>query len=249
MIIYDSSLQIFYSDKINGRKYFSGFGIRQLGDARHIFNLVNYFSSINLGAKKIVVPEQIHSTNISFLDSPTQERFIKVEETDGVITKNKELILTIKTGDCIPIIFCDKKAGLIGISHQGWRGSLKKMVQKMVARMIEHGGQKESVIVAIGPAIGDCCYDIDDDRYYSFLEEFENYGGQIFHLRSGKRHLSLTQLNYLLLIEAGIKKENIDFFPFCTSCDQKRFFSFRRNKKEDYGEMLSFITINTDDKK
>ena len=114
------------------------------------------------------------------------------------------------------------------------------MPQKMVARMEEVGSRPENITVAIGPTIGDCCYDVTDDRYYQFLEEHESYASQVFSHRGGKWYMNLALLNYLLLREVGVKKENVDHFPFCTKCDT-RFFSFRRDKKEDYGEMFSFV--------
>jgi copper oxidase (laccase) domain-containing protein len=107
--------------------------------------------------------------------------------------------------------------------------------------MLHLGGDKKDILVAIGPSIGTCCYDIDEERYYSFLEEFDGYSNKIFKIKRGKRYLNLAMLNYLQLLESGISEDNIDFFPFCTCCDTKRFFSFRRNDKKDYGEMLSFI--------
>lgn len=241
MIIYDSDLKTFYSTLINDSSYISGFGTKDLGDARYVENIVNYFSGSYMSYKKIVVLEQIHSINISIFLPQMSDQLEKIDETDGVLTKEAETILTVKTGDCIPIIFVDKVNKIVGISHQGWRGSIKRMAQKMVSKMLEVGSLKKDIVVAIGPSIGECCYDIEEDRYYSFLEEFDGYSDKIFHRKGGKLHLNLPLLNYLLLIEAGIDKKNIDFFPFCTKCDKKRFFSFRRDKKQDYGEMVSYI--------
>jgi YfiH family protein len=146
------------------------------------------------------------------------------------------------TADCCPIIFAEKKEGIIGISHHGWRGSVKKFAVKIIDRMIDEGARKENINIAIGPAIGECCYDVDNDRYYEFREEFDGFTNKIFHHRGGRWHLNLAMLNYLLLLEVGIKKENIDFFPFCTKCDKDRFFSFRRDRKTIHSEMFSFIT-------
>jgi len=241
MIIYDSDLKTFYSTLISDNNYVSGFGTKDLGDARYVENIVNYFSGSYISYKKIVTLEQIHSVNIAVFTPLVTDQLEKINETDGVITKESQTILTVKTGDCIPIVFVDKKNKVIGISHQGWRGSVKRMAQKMIERMIEAGSLKKEIVVAIGPSIGDCCYNIEEDRYYSFLEEFDGYSAKIFHRRGGKLHLNLPLLNYLLLIEAGIEKKNIDFFPFCTRCDKHRFFSFRRDKKQDYGEMISFV--------
>lgn len=243
MIVQDNSLKIFSSSKINGRVFFAGFATKEIGDARQISNILTFVNSIGLGYKQIIILEQIHSVNIETTARNSSERINKIEETDGIITQDSDVILTIRTADCVPIIFADKKNKIAGISHQGWRGSLKRMVQKMIQEMINSGSSKDDIHIAIGPAINECCYNIDEDRYYAFLEEFDGYSKKIFRFRGGAFHLSLPYLNYLLIRDMGIKKENIDFFPFCTSCDQKRFFSFRKNKKADYGEMLSFITI------
>jgi len=240
MITYDSDLKIFFSSLINDDRYFSGFTTRELNDGRKVENIVSFFRSNNIGYKKIVVPEQIHSVNIELIEN-SGEDFEKKEDCDGLVTKETGVILTVRTGDCLPIIFTDKQSSIIGISHQGWRGSVKRMAQKIVKKMLEIGAKMQDITVALGPGIGECCYDIDEDRFYEFKEEFDGYSDKIFHFYAGKRHLNLSLLNYLLLIETGIKKENIDYFPFCTSCNKEMFFSFRRDKKENYGEMFSFI--------
>lgn len=242
MIVYDSNAKIFYPSSINDSNYYSGFATKSLGDGKiRIENIFKFFDTNNISYKQLVIPEQIHSINIDVYNSRTNEKLAKISETDGVITHEKELILTVVTADCCPIIFVEKNKGLIGISHQGWRGSIKRLCQKMISKIVEEGGMIDNIKIAIGPAIGDCCYNIDDDRYFEFLEEFDGYSKKIFYRRSGKWHLSLNKLNYILLLEKGIKKENIEYFPFCTKCDKNRFFSYRREKKSLQGEMFSFI--------
>ncbi|VVA43519.1 Polyphenol oxidase [Candidatus Roizmanbacteria bacterium] len=241
MITYDSDLKIFYSTLINDDKFFGGFGTRALGDGRNIDTAIN-FAQINIpNFKTIVIPEQIHSVNVTNFSANLIDNVERISETDGVITKDSNSVLTVITGDCVPIMFAEKKQGITGISHQGWRGSVKRMAQKMINKIIEIGGKKEDIFVAIGPSIGECCYDIEDERYYQFISEFDGYAKKIFRRHQGKLHLNLSLLNYLQIMETGIPKKNIDYFPFCTKCDKKRFFSFRRDKKVDYGEMLSFV--------
>lgn len=258
MIKFDEKLNIFYSSKVNDDSFFSGFGTRMTGDGRNISSIYDFFGNNKLPLKKLVVLEQIHSTNTVYYgleDEPslpgitqkaTESTMIPkvINDADAVMTASVNIVLAVRTGDCVPMIFVDKQARIIAISHQGWRGSLKKLPVKVVEKMIEKGAKKEEIIISIGPAIGECCYDISDDRYYSFLEEFDGYANKIFSTRGGKKYLNLLLLNYLFLIDCGIKKENIDFFPFCTSCDKERFFSYRRDfKKKLYSEMFSFIEI------
>lgn len=241
MIKYDNNLDIFSSSLINEGSVTSGFSTKIQGNGQNIETLFNFFNNNKFTYKKIVVPEQIHSVNVSIFENGNNEKIEKINETDGVITKEKNVILTVITGDCCPAVFSDNKNGIVGISHQGWRGSVKRMVQKMIDKMLSVGAELSQIKVALGPTIGECCYDVDDDRYYEFREEFEDYSEKIFHTRSGRKHLNLTLLNYLLLLEKGVSKENIDHFPFCTRCDKKRFFSYRRDKKEEFGEIFSFI--------
>lgn len=245
MITYDSASNYFSSTKINDKIYFSGFGTRRLGDGRNIDNIFQFFRETVQPYKSLVILEQIHSANLFFFDKPITESLKKIDDCDALITNQPEIILAVKTADCVPIIYCDKKNGLIAISHQGWRGSLKRLPQKVINKMIEQGADKDSLMISIGPSINQCCYEIDDNRYYQFLEEFNGYSDKIFAVRRGKRYLNLPYLNYLLVRDLGIEKRNIDFFPFCTSCDRQRFFSFRRDHKDYQGEMFSFIIKKT----
>lgn len=246
MMNFDVSLNMFYSTLINDDAFFSGFTTKAYGDMRSREHIYSFFSSTGLVIKAIVLPEQMHSANLTVfnLGSDAAGEVEKIEETDAVVTKEKQTVLAVRTADCVPVIFADKKNRIIAISHQGWRGSLKRLVQNVVTKMREFGSSLEDVYVSIGPSINDCCYDVDEDRYYQFLSEFNGYSHKIFLLRKGKRYVNLAFLNYLLLIEVGIQKEHIDHFPFCTSCDKKRFYSFRRDNKNDYGNMINFIVRN-----
>ncbi|MFZ6034956.1 MAG: peptidoglycan editing factor PgeF [Patescibacteria group bacterium] len=244
MITFDQDSKIFYSTLINEAGLFSGFATKQLGDGKHHVDSIFRFLNDNaINYQKVVIMEQIHSVNVAKFDSNSLEKLEKIEETDGVYTCRKGVVLTAVTADCVPITFADKDKQVIGISHQGWRGSVKRLPQKMVSQMVASGAVLKNIKVAIGPAIGMCCYDVEDDRYFEFRSEFGDYADKIFHRSGGKMHLNLALLNYLLMLEKGIPGDNIDFFPFCTKCDKNRFFSFRRDKKEDFGEMFSFIMI------
>lgn len=246
-MFFDNNLKIFSSSLVDNTSFFAGFGTRELDDGRNSDNIFSFLKKAKLNFSKIIVPRQIHSTNI-FVYEKNNNHFLveKREDTDGVITKEKNVVLTVVTADCVPLIFIDEKNKIVGISHQGWRGSVKRMSQKMVDKMIEVGSKIEDIKVLIGPSIGQCCYDVDESRYFEFKVEFDGYSDKIFKYKKGRYHLNLSLLNYLLLIEKGVKKENIDSFPFCTKCDKKRFFSFRRYKEkkvEEYGEMLSLVLI------
>ncbi len=245
MIQFDPRLHIFASTLINDSVFYSGFGTKRLGDSMHINNVFSALKSFELSYKTLVVPEQIHSVNIEVYDKEDEQEIEKYQNTDGCITMQPSTVLIVRTADCIPIVLCDKKKKIIAISHQGWRGSLRKMPAKMIDKMKNLGSHTDNIVAAIGPSIGACCYVVDDDRYYTFLSELNGYSENIFYVRSGKRYLDLVKLNYIILLESGVRKEHIDFFPFCTQCDSERFFSFRRKNGKDYKEMFSFIIMRS----
>lgn len=242
MIQYDSALLAYYSTLINKNGVAGYFGTRQTGDGRNLMNITDFLAKGDIPFERIVTLEQIHSANIALV-SEAPEAHTVIEETDGIFTKLQKVALTVKTADCVPILYSDLKKEIIAITHQGWRGSLKRMPQKMIKKLVEEGAQVAHIRVAIGPSIGECCYTIDDDRHFEFLDEFDEDANKFFSHRGGKWHLNLTRLNYFLLASSGLKKENIDFFPFCTSCNRDRFFSFRRKqvKHKDFDRQFNVI--------
>lgn len=237
MINFDKKLQIYYSAKINDVNFFSGFGTRTIGDGINIENITEFFRKNKIKYRELIRPEQVHGDKIFSFAGNGRDH----SETDGLITSQAKIILTIITADCVPLIFADKKKGIVGISHQGWKGTYKKLAIKMVNKMLEQGSDKDNIIVSIGPSINDCCYAISQDMYNSFQHRFPKYTDKIFRKAEKKVYMNLAKLNYLQLIDIGIKKENIDFSPFCTFCNKDKFFSYRRDGKENLKEMFSFI--------
>ena len=224
----------------------SGFTTLGAGDMRKLQVMKNYFQQNDINPRKIVVLEQIHSINVSIPDPLHLGDVEILEETDGVVTNEKGVALTVRVADCVPILFSDPVAGIIGASHNGWRASAKNMMKVMIDKMVSIGAHAEDIRVALGPSIGECCYTVDSDRYILFMETMERFEKLIFRPHGSGFHLNLTRLNYELAVENGIKRNHIDSFPFCTSCDSKRFYSYRRQYKkhpEKFGEMMGYIMM------
>lgn len=242
MIKYDECLKLFYSTKINDGHFYSGFGTSKLGDGRESDLILNFFEKEKVDYNKIVLMEQVHSNRIVFVKGNNNSQVKTVGRTDGLISKEKGYILLARTADCLPVVFVSKEEKMVGISHQGWRGILSQLSEKMVEEMVKQGARKEGIVVALGPAIGACCYDIDEKRKSFFAQEFKQFADQIFEPRD-KTYLNLTKLTFLILKKQGIKPANIDYFPFCTKCQSQMFYSYRRDRDKKYGENFSFILI------
>jgi len=222
MILYDSKNSVFFSSLVSKSFLKHGFGTKN-------FSLTSI--------KTHVHPKQTHSDNISVIDEINQNS-VNIENCDGLITKKKGVVLTVITADCVPMIFADEKAGIIGISHQGWKGTLNRLPGKMIDIMLSLGASVQNIYCLFGPAINDCCYEIYGERLNQFKNEFKSE--LIFRKRNGVNFLNLIKANYLTLTQKGIRNNQIDFFPFCTSCDSKMFYSYHRDKKI-IGEMTSFV--------
>jgi YfiH family protein len=246
MIYHSSFNNTFLSSLLDNASLTSGFTTREAGDGRNIDTVISNLRINQVIFKKLVVAEQIHSANVERYESHDNQIVEVVPETDGIVTAEKGVLVMVRTADCIPILYADIGTGIIAVSHNGWRGTLKRISAKIIDTMTEQGAKREQIIAAIGPGIGLCCYDIDEERYYTFMEEFESDLGA-FSIRGGRRHLNLSKMNFEILKMSGVKAEHIDFFPFCTSCNKNTFFSYRRNHKkhpEQFGEMFSYIVRN-----
>jgi len=217
MIVFDKRQNFFYSNKINDDNFFSGFGTKK----------TPYEEILPLELLKS--HWQTHSTNIEYVKSNT----VSLEDTDGFITREKNIFLIAKTADCVPIIFTDKINQVIGISHQGWKGTLNKMTTKMVEAMIDYGAEVSRLQIVIGPAICKKCYCVSAELYAIFAKTFS--------LKEKGNHLDLKQINYQQLLNTGLKPEQIEISTNCTYCEKEFFYSCRRDGKEKEERMTSFI--------
>lgn len=247
MLIHQEELNTITSTLTTRHSFITaGFTTREAGDCRQIEVIKRHLKANYITPRKIVLLEQIHSSNVSKPD-PTHLGDIELlEDSDGVLTKEPGACLVIRVADCVPILYFDPVRRVIGASHNGWRGTEKNLVGEMIQIMQQNGSKNEDIHVIIGPAINACCYDIDLDRYAQFMETMERFNKVAFRPHGEGFHMNLVRLNYELALETGIYKRNIDYFPFCTSCDAKRFYSFRRQYKthpHEFGEMMGYIML------
>jgi len=204
----------------------------------------------NFGTKKIIDDYdkktkytvslgQPHKDNILLINEYPSLSMLIDEDSDGVITSLKNILLTVKTADCVPIIFIDTKQDRIGISHQGYKGTLLKLAQKMVRKMQEEGSKLEDIKVMIGPSICSKCYIVDEERLKKFKNEFTTY---IDSYGKGNKGywIDLRKINYHLIVDMGILPEAIEQYNACTQEDIS-FYSFRRDKTSK--RMVNFIAI------
>lgn len=152
---------------------------------------------------------------------------------DGAVTQQKGAALAITVADCLPILLIDKDAGVIGISHAGWKGSVDQITTKVVNQMVSLGANAENIMAALGPGICADCYEVGPEVAERFEREFTKKRD------NGKYSLDLAGVNITELKTAGITQ--IDNLDICTYENTDRFFSARKEKKT--GRFLAYIKL------
>lgn len=190
--------------------------------------------------------QQVHGTNVLVLD---QDNATKIQpedfQADAVVTDLKGLPLGVLTADCVPIIFYDPNRDVIGIAHLGWRGTLGNLAQGTVESMIRNFQcRPEDIRAALGPAIGPCCYYLDEAVAQQFQKAFPYFSDFSQERKEGGFWLDLVAANATALKEAGLKKSNIFSLGICTCCRQDLFFSYRGSKGQ-CGRQLSVVVLKT----
>jgi len=192
-----------------------------------------------------VVANQTHSDHIEIIDKEQtkgwQDAEDAVKDCDALITNKDNVILTMLTADCVPVLMYDKEKKVVAAVHAGWKGTEKKIVAKTVKKMIERYGCKaENIEVGIAPSIGKCCYEVGEDVASHFLK----YGLSLE--KKGEKHmLDLPDINERQLLEVGIKEENIEMSGICTSCQNNEYFSYRKEKGCS-GRFMSLIGMKVE---
>jgi YfiH family protein len=159
---------------------------------------------------------------------------------DASVTDRADVILSVRTADCVPILLYSDAPRAIGAVHAGWRGTLAGTVTHAVnALESSYGADPRTLLAAMGPCIHPCCYEVGQDVYKQFVDRF---GSEAVAIVGDTTCVDLLAVNRLWLIECGVSAENIDDLGLCTQCNPERFFSHRREAGQS-GRHLSYITL------
>lgn len=211
----------------------------------------------------LVTLRQIHSDIIRFVDSPVESQLVG----DGLITATPGLLLAIQTADCLPILLVDPKRRAVGAFHAGWRGTIKRIVEKGVGEMHRCFGSRPADLKAvIGPGIHGCCYEVGAEVREKFESQFA-YAATLFReveesdpvrekypmlfltarapghsILPKKIFLDLVEANRQQLLAVGVPAKSIEASPLCTNCRTDLLFSYRAEKGRT-GRMMGAVGI------
>jgi len=181
---------------------------------------------LDIEEKTIVFASQTHSVNIAVVGDEVKEIYL---DTDGFITKNKDLVLFTQYADCLPIYAYDKKNEVMGLCHAGWKGAFGGIQKKMIEKMIsEYGSSVEDIIIGLGIGISPDNYPVGEEFFEAY---YRRYGKEmtklVFSIKSDGYYYDNIEFNKQILLRLGIKEENIIISDSCTYRDE--FHSYRRD--------------------
>lgn len=196
--------------------------------------------------ESLVLSKQVHETQITKVTKADCGNGIlfpnQWESMDGIYTNEKGVTLVTHYADCVPLFFYAPNYGMIGMAHAGWRGT----VQEIGKKMIKIWTQQEQIPVneiqvAIGPSIGPCHFEVDEDVAHVFLEKFPNADFVVYEAEKQKYRIDLWQCNEKSLLQAGVSKTQIIRSNLCTCCMDQIFFSHRKTggKRGTLGAFMS----------
>jgi len=239
LIVYQSSL----FNSRNGICH--GFSTRTGGVSNFPYNMLNlglsvgdipenvhknrelFFQALKSDPQQSAQGVQVHGNTIQIVDHPGT-----FESTDALITTRKNIPLVIKTADCAPVILFEPEQRVIAAVHAGWRSIVKGILENTIQIMMENFNSKPEMIkCAIGPSIRSCCYEVKNDVSGLFPED-------VILWENNKSYLDIPKAIQIRLIDQGIRIENIDISQLCTACNEKLFFSHRRDKGKT-GRMMA----------
>jgi polyphenol oxidase len=181
---------------------------------------------------EVTTVKQIHSADCIFAEG----RRGNLGQGDALLDNTPGAALAVKTADCVPILLADERTHTVAAVHAGWRGTVAGIVGRAVDSLrARFRTSPEDLHAALGPAIGECCYEVGPEVAAYFLGP--SSGG-----RQERAHIDLIEANQSQLLAAGVPASRIYAARLCTKCRPDEFHSYRRDK-EAAGRMYSFIGV------
>lgn len=186
-------------------------------------NINTVCAYLDIERENFISPEQVHSAHIEFVKQKKS-----YPKTDALILTDFIHAIYLNFADCVPVILYDKHANIGGLAHAGRRGTAAEISVKTLKKMLDYtGSDLVDIYAVIGAAISDCCYEVGKDVAEEIKNSVNNPNGFIKY-KNNSTYVDLKSINAHQLIEAGLSPENIDICPFCTSCRNDLFFSYRK---------------------
>jgi hypothetical protein len=191
---------------------------------------------MSISREAVYLPVQKHTDAVFILESETDRAI-----ADAVVTGKKGVLIGVQVADCVPILLCDRRKKIVSAVHAGWRGTAAKILMKTIGAMAKNFGScAEDIVMACGPSIRGCCYQVGDEVVAAVCS---TTGKGEYHVRrDGASFVDLSAANRCQAISAGVPVDNIWISDDCTFCNPGTYHSFRYHQNHA-GRQAGFIGI------
>lgn len=148
-------------------------------------------------------------------------------QADAIVSFDPARVIAVRVADCVPVLIADRDRRVVAAVHAGWRGTCSGVVSAAVEAIVDAGVPSSRLMAALGPAIGPCCYQVDDRVRLAFLAMTPDAAAWFTEDGPGKWRLDLWQANRDQLEDAGVPGDQIFSANFCTADNLDRCFSYR----------------------
>ncbi len=191
-------------------------------------------------ASMVVRVNQVHGRVVRIV---TRANASETPPADGMIAAEPGVVLSIFTADCVPILMHDRRRAIVGVLHAGWRGIIAGIVGEGVAAMRSLGASASDIRAALGPSIGQCCFEVDATLAERFAREMPGAAARTRDGRPGKAYLDLRGIVHDQLEREGVRAGNVTNVGPCTRCAAEQYFSRRAAGGAVTGLQMSFIGL------
>ena len=196
-------------------------------------------SAMEVDATRIVSLNQVHGRAVVTIEKNVAPETLETlrrtrPAADALVSDAPDVALAVKAADCVPLLLADSRTGAVAAVHAGWRGTVARVGVAAIAEMHrQFGSHAAELMVAIGPAIGPCCYEIGSDVVDAFAAAgHERYLIDRWFMtpRDSRMRLDVPGANRDQLILAGVREENIHVSGLCTAMHLDVLTSYRAER-------------------
>ncbi len=167
---------------------------------------------------------QVHGRTVLVVDGDGQ-----TADADGLVTALPGVGVWGRSADCPLILAADSEGKSVGMAHASWRGTVQRIAEVLIARMVEQGSRADRIVACICPSAGACCYEVGPDVLAAAVQGIGAGVERFFRpVAEGKYMLDLWAANTDQLTRSGVRAENVHLAGICTMCRTDLFPSHRR---------------------
>jgi YfiH family protein len=185
---------------------------------------------------------QVHGNRCVIVDAASD--LAARPEADALATRTPGVLLGILTADCVPVLFADTAAGVVGAAHAGWKGAIAGVTDATLGAMESLGATRAHIVAAIGPCIGRASYEVDEGFVQRFVTD--DPANERFFAAGQPGHAMFDIAAYVAARLAAAGVGTVAIGGQDTYAEEADYFSYRRachRQENGYGRQISVIGL------